>query len=51
MAEVDVREGATKRPEIVDKIKALEDDMQLELGNRLMNIEGEGNRPVGTISE
>ena len=37
-------------PEVVEKIKTLADEMRTKLGDKLYNIEGTENRPVGRIN-
>ena len=37
-------------PEVVEKIKTLADKMRTKLGDKLYNIEGTENRPVGRIN-
>lgn len=40
---------AAANPEIISKIKSLADDMRLELGDKLYDQVGQGNRPIGKI--
>lgn len=40
---------AAANPEIISKIKSLADDMRLELGDKLYDQVGKGNRPIGKI--
>ena len=37
-------------PEVVEKIKTLADEMRTKLGDKLYNIQGTENRPVGIIN-
>ena len=41
---------AEQHPEVVEKIKVLADEMRSKLGDKLYNIEGTENRPVGRIN-
>jgi arylsulfatase len=41
---------ASQHPEVVEKIKVLADEMRSKLGDKLYNIEGTENRPVGRIN-
>jgi arylsulfatase len=41
---------ASQHPEVVEKIKVLADEMRSKLGDKLYNIEGTENRPVGKIN-
>ena len=41
---------AEQYPEVVEKIKSLADEMRTKLGDKLYNIEGTENRPVGRIN-
>ena len=41
---------AAQHPEVVEKIKVLANEMRSKLGDKLYNIEGTENRPVGRIN-
>ena len=41
---------AEQHPEVVEKIKTLADEMRSKLGDKLYNIQGSENRPVGRIN-
>lgn len=40
---------AAENPEVVDEIKKLAEEMRLELGDKLMGMEGKGNRQPGKV--
>ena len=40
---------AEKHPEIVEKLKALADEMREDLGDSKLSITGKGRRPLGKI--